>query len=418
MPIHRALIAALATLFAVVGALGLLRSQPPAQAAAPNVTARVELLGSPLTKGAYARNVWDMQQFGGRIYLGHGNRANDGPDPNAGPVPIWYYDPAQRRFVSPATIEEEQINQFRVLNGKLYIPGDDPRGSAGTGTFYRLDGERWARVATLAGAVHTSDLAWYNNRLFAGLISAGAGAVMVSDDQGGSWQPAMANTGYVYNLFSFKGQLYALWYLENSADDTASRLHRFDGKSFVQVAIAGNRLAPQAPSSDKIFLSRIVEQAGNLLFIGSQLDASDTRQPYGLYVAPALDQARLVTLPVAGAIPYDILQRGGTAYVLAAAPRPGGGFTVLVFGSADLRTWSELFRFDATTFARSFEELNGDFYFGLGTTKAALAEDTGDILRVAKGAYAAPPQGPTSPAPASPPQYRVLLPLALRTREQ
>lgn len=42
-----------------------------ATAAAPDVTFSITVLGSPFKKAAYARNVWDMQLFGGKIYLGH-----------------------------------------------------------------------------------------------------------------------------------------------------------------------------------------------------------------------------------------------------------------------------------------------------------------------------------------------------------
>ena len=39
-----------------------------------DVTATRQYLGNPFTnKGAYARNIWDMQQYNGRIYFGHGN---------------------------------------------------------------------------------------------------------------------------------------------------------------------------------------------------------------------------------------------------------------------------------------------------------------------------------------------------------
>lgn len=54
--------------------------------AAVDVSSSITVLGSPFKKAAYARNVWDMQLFGGKIYLGHGNSSNNAPSPNAGPV--------------------------------------------------------------------------------------------------------------------------------------------------------------------------------------------------------------------------------------------------------------------------------------------------------------------------------------------
>ena len=88
---------------------------------ANDVTSRVERLGNPFSKGTYARNVWDMQLFAGRIYLGHGNSSNIGPDPNAGPIPVWYYDLTTQTFVKQYTVDEEQIDVYRVFNNTLYL---------------------------------------------------------------------------------------------------------------------------------------------------------------------------------------------------------------------------------------------------------------------------------------------------------
>ena len=40
-----------------------------------------------------------------------------------------------------------------------------------------------------------------------------------------------------------------------------------------------------------------------------------------------------------------------------------------VYQTNDLTTWNEILRFTQDTYAKSFEELDGDFYFGLGTDR-------------------------------------------------
>ena len=55
-------------------------------------------------------------------------------------------------------------------------------------------------------------------------------------------------------------------------------------------------------------------------------------------------------------------------------------------------TYSVLFQFSLFTFARSFEEMNGDFYFGLGSEIRSskkwsideISPDTGKIIKVSK----------------------------------
>ncbi|MFC1610140.1 hypothetical protein ACFL6C_04230 [Myxococcota bacterium] len=72
-----------------------------------DVTADIENLGIPLqsiyASKIYARNVWDLHAFDGRIYIGSGNSSNIGPDSNAGPVEVWAYDTALGGFVKEYT---------------------------------------------------------------------------------------------------------------------------------------------------------------------------------------------------------------------------------------------------------------------------------------------------------------------------
>jgi hypothetical protein len=80
-------------------------------------------------------------------------------------------------------------------------------------------------------------------------------------------------------------------------------------------------------------------------------------------------------------VPYDLLVRGDTLYVLAAAPA-GKGYVVRVYATGRLDQWRELFHFASPTFARSFEEAGGDFFIGLGCTYQRPSPASGVILRV------------------------------------
>ena len=90
--------------------------------------------------------------------------------------------------------------------------------------------------------------------------------------------------------------------------------------------------------------------------------------------------------------PWDILVRDDTLYVLlAGAPEDGKpGVIVRVLSTPDLEEWTEVLRFRSPTFSRSFELLDGYFYFGLGDTyddfedRSAwrFSPATGEILRM------------------------------------
>src|SRR5436853_140642 len=60
----------------------------------------LEFLGNPFATTYYpnfhiARNVWDMYEFNGKIYLGSGDSGL-----NTGPAPFVYYDPSTNQFVT------------------------------------------------------------------------------------------------------------------------------------------------------------------------------------------------------------------------------------------------------------------------------------------------------------------------------
>ncbi len=72
-----------------------------------------------------------------------------------------------------------------------------------------------------------------------------------------------------------------------------------------------------------------------------------------------------------GAEPRDMIVRGERLLLLTATPLENGeGFVNAVFATKDVDSlpvvWTELLRFTSPILARSFEHLDGKFYFGLG----------------------------------------------------
>ena len=115
------------------------------QALGPNspLMEEVQLLGIPFEarysseEMVYARNIWDMRLFEGRLYLGGGNSSNHDPASNAGPVPVVAWDLETKQFVEEYDVDDEQIDRFYVFDNSLVIPGHDSRKSWASGTLYR-----------------------------------------------------------------------------------------------------------------------------------------------------------------------------------------------------------------------------------------------------------------------------------------
>lgn len=361
----------------------------PAPAPPPDVTAAVERLGNPFpADNAFTRNVWDMQLFGGRIFLGHGNSIE-----NTGPTAIWALDPASGRLSAEFTTSEEQVDVFRVLGGELYVPGHDARDDWTLGNFYRLEDGGWVKHRTIPHGLHVYDLALMGGKLFAAIATErkpDQAPLMVSEDRGLTWKPAVHDEpDEMYALFQAGGGLYAAPRIFGSTTPEPGALLRYGNGGFARTPAAGAALIPTVPPGETGRVVKPVEFRGRLVYVAASAPQAPVFDwvPSALVVGSGVDDVHRAALPDPSALPFDVLARDGVLYVLTASFAPDGGRTIRVYQSGDAERWTELFSFRAATFARSFEEVDGDFYFGLGTTFAAQAPASGDLLRVRRATY-------------------------------
>jgi len=377
-----------------LGAIGLGGLDPGA--AGDDVTAQVERLGEPFAgKPAYARNVWDLQSFEGRLYLGHGNSSNLQPSPNAGPVPIVYWDPVAAAFGSAYTVSEEQIDRYRVLDGQLYIPGHDPREDASLGNYYRLEAGGWTKHRNVPGGVHMLDICRHEGTLFAAL---GAyGSTILASTNGTHWRsaldPALAVSGQtggrVYSFFAFGPTLYALTLVRLPNYEYQPTVLRYDPNRSWFVAEASSTVSNLFPQTALPFghdyrLERAVSHNGRLYYVLGRADNDLQWDSVGLYWAGQVQAGVRVSLPTGSQV-WDLMEHGGRVWALLSTPVSGStNVWVQVTSTANGTEWPELLRFESPTLARSFEWLGGDLYFGLGCSTNHLAPATGQLLRVRK----------------------------------
>ena len=397
-----------------------------------DVTGQIERLGNPYKKRypggefVYARNIWDMQVFEGRLYIGAGNSSNEGPASNAGPVPVISLDPKTGQFSEVFTVDDEQIDTYCVLNGRLCIPGHDPTESWELGNFYRLEeGGTWKKYRNIPDTVHTSAMLYSGGILFAG----GSGFydfndpagercfgsnVAVSSNEGNTWRRVDLGGYRTHALFKVADRVYAAdlitdrkrqeehtayWARWGVPQMVCANIYEFDGRGAFQArtdldasAIFPDTRLPESP------FAKIVKPApfaAKALYIGGLGHNDHQFMPFGLFVASSLRKdavdVRRIRLPE-NVQPWDVLVRNGKAYVLLNSLEDHA-HVVRVMATTDLEVWTEVLHFRAPTFARSFEVLDGDFYFGLGCEVAdpdnwkaeELHPDTGEILRIRPG---------------------------------
>ncbi len=397
--------------------------QKSASQAATNVdvTAQLENLGNPTkakwadnTSCVYARNVWDMQKFNGKIYLGSGNSDNTGSGcGNAGPIDLWVYEASTSSFkkdtvanipgysCSPNCLDTEQINLFRPTNGTLYVPSHDPKNNGAPG-IYKLNGSSWTKITSFFDN-HNYDVYKYQNSLIgvgmsttlpAGFLS----NVNISTNDGATWQAATGITvqDRMYSILEIGNALYVY--------GNVGKLYRYtEGVSFVRVNSSSSHggMIPQGFIAGMVpRVERNVKFGADTVYIGG-LNVTDHQwDPVGLFKVSTETNAAVINLP-GGFKPRDILVNGQTIYVLGQTGT-SPNMTNYVYSSTDLMNWTEILHFSSDTFADSFEHLNGSFYFGMGTSMTPLSNTAGTIYRVTDPSLTVIPTSTPISAPVTP----------------
>ena len=308
----------------------------------------LENLGRPEAldrKGEYASNVWDLMMFEGELYIGAGNSSNMQPNANAGPIPILKLDPATDTFSSPFTVDEEQIEIYRVLDGQLVIPGHDPTGNPKKGNFYRLEQGTWFKYATVPNGIHTYDMASYKGELYGALGA--RNDVVRSSDGGQSWsrvpmgvvpsygdRPPYARS---YVLFEFEGKLWSVGRLSTSAgqkyDRAGQGLWSWDGTTAEEREdLSYKQMMPGIADFSILSLykarpHRPLVFGGALYYLGAEAFNDHQVYPSALYKASTLQRGahdiELVRPTDASEPlwhqwrPWDLVARDGSLYMLA-----------------------------------------------------------------------------------------------------
>jgi len=415
-----------------------------------DLTSQIERLGNPFADSypdgdaVYARNVWDLQLFAGKIFIGGGNSSNTGPATNAGPVGIKNFDLLSEKFSEEGTVDEEQIDTFRVLDQRLYIPGHDPTQSWKFGNFYRRNNDgTWTKYRTIPGGLHTYDMARSNGVLFAAIGKEGGGAILQSTDEGQSWKVIHEANNRIYTFFEVGNTLFGaskfaaansesrgsisikfaeatenilnllnvndtlIDAIRNSLGNFSKRnggeyglaeikdhsgaVPRFDigaAEIFPETAFIPNKYA-------KIIKPLAVED--KVVYIGAYTHNDHQYMPFGLYVTSSLRPHEIKTnrihLPES-ALPRDVILAEGYVFVLVSVDKGETGTLIQVLRApqTNLNDLQEMFRFTYASFARSFELADGDFYFGIGSEvnnpkkfrTEEISPSSGDILRLSK----------------------------------
>jgi len=319
----------------------------------------LEVVGDPLgdwrsaPDEAYARGLWDLQAWHGRLYLGYGDAIK-----NTGPTQVIAFDPATHAFTTETVLDEEAIMTFRVIGDRLFIPGVDAIGPV-DGSLYVRDETGWTS-RPLAQAVHVLDVARDGDALCVAVQGRIAGAeVRCSHDDGITWESHLTGGWRAQSLFALGGHLYV----------------SSDGDGVWRV---GGARVPGGPANG-VTIRRTTACGSGVVFIVRRETGRS-----GVFRASARDADNLAVVPIPiGGEPTDVFTSGDACYVLTDTS-PG---SAVIFESRDGgRSWFARTAFDVPARATSAELLGGYFYVGLGCKLGEACSDAaGRLLRIEAG---------------------------------
>jgi hypothetical protein len=359
---------------------------------APKVLRQAEEIGSPNRErfpkdnaaDSYARNVWDLHLYNGRIYIGCGDW-ND----NRGPIDIWSLGPSTNprlpvmpttagqpqaagiAFLKEFTVDEESVDGFRDYDGELYVPGTDSRESWALGNLYIKSGDKWTKRRTVPGGIHLFDAAKFKGKLFVTVGSVtkdgeGLAALYESEDDGATWRLSAESLEELRfdQLAPLDDAL-----LVTSYYWSAKGLYRYDGNQMQRLRIPlfpGVKLGANKKVWDK--MQRLGRFGAGVVYTLSVTD-SGLDESLPLFYLDDFERGAVVVQQFQNEQVRDIVVRDGSCFVLTSKRVAGsnGQFKTQVHSSRDLREWTQIADVTLPAVGKSLEMMDGTYYVGLAT---------------------------------------------------
>jgi hypothetical protein len=347
-----------------------------------DVTSKLELIGNPaLAQPAFSRNIWDLQVFDGRLFIGTGDAWR-----NTGPIPVISYN--GKTFETEFTVDDEQIYSFVVTNNQLLIPGTDPREDWSLGNFYRLEPRClapkpcWSKTRSIPYGVHTYDLLQEENRLYAtigGWDDPPEPGLLESVDGGVTWRSATAPElmGFTFTkLFRFNGQIYAAQAVKG--DTSTTGLAKLEDGVFKDAGIAGEKLLPGLDTTARR-LKRLTTHNNRLYYLAVS-GGDNANFASAAFTGSSFDDITQIPLGP-NEKPTDFLANDSSISLLT-TEATANGYTNRVYTSSTSTDFVLQFSFETPSFARSLEFFEGAWYFGLGCLETENCDAAGAILKL------------------------------------
>ncbi len=329
-----------------------------------------------------SKSPWDIKVFDGKVFIGCGDY-----DKNTGPSPVFYYDLRQRLWVNSGTLNDESIAQFTVIDGKLIIPGIDPKTNDdfSFGNYYVYSKSGWTTVSNVPNAVHMYDIKKFQSETFYAIGTSNETHSPVQKTADGQTfadvpflkegKPITQNStdtfSRCYALFTVNDKLYAFcrWF-----ESGFFGFFEYDGNAFNLICEKPTfEISPQGINRQSLINEHVTFNGKGYFSLGTLYSTSDFKS------------FNKITVPE-NAYVEDLLVKEDRLYVLTSQKQdspltPTSLYKNTVWEYSEENGFIEILSFEHNTTAMSFDICEGSVYIGLGNYKSPT-EYNGTVLEL------------------------------------
>lgn len=335
-------------------------------------------------EGEDANTVWDVKVWNGKVYRGAGDY-----DINSGETTILAYNIGTGRWENTGTADDEAVQRFIDIGGKLYTTGIDPLEDWDLGNYYVLqENGAWEKIRNLPNGIHNFDMTEFDGKLFAGL---GADPIYnttaYSTDGGKTFQFAPLYKdgklneapGYefsrTYEFMQYNGQLYGLMQFRKTGGST-HEFYRYEDGKMVYVGDASGYIGGRTYSRN--YFSGKFEFDGKYYLTAGHL--------YAISDFSGKTDGKKIPMPGNEGV-VDALLKDGVIYVLATAPDADKGHETVIYKSAtgEEGSFEKVLSFSYEVTPCAFDMDGTDFYIGMDADEDH-EEQSGMLIRARAGA--------------------------------
>lgn len=336
----------------------------------------------------YSKSIWGLSSYNNKIFIGLGDYDN-----NTGPAKIIYYDIKDKKIKSSGTIDDEAVEWFNIIDGKLYTTGTDPRAYRGNGSYYiyNENNNNWIQHQFNNGWLHVFDIEKFGGKLFmSGSIDTdnySNSFIQVSNDNGTTFNDvpiyyyttnisSVSSVLRAYNMFVYNNQLYAYLYAYNDPSEQYNGYYRYDSVNnnfrFISVGkkcLRVDYLVSEAASKN-CYLSNAVEFNGNLVNLSGDL----------VYITTDVVNFKQISEFNNLAISDMLVHDGGLYFLTYKYDSNKKNFIAGIYKTVNLINFEKIFEFTASSLPYSFEYYNNNFY--VGTIYSDQVKDAGNLYEI------------------------------------